>query len=71
MRFWFWQRQKAERIYEQTMFFASRESCWWCSECDAIGESGSRCPRCQSSALLNLSRVLPRQSDGCIRLEAV
>jgi hypothetical protein len=35
-----------------------------CSECEAIGDSASRCPRCQSDALIAVSRALPRHRDG-------
>ncbi len=38
-----------------------------CSECEAIGDSASRCPRCQSDALIAVTRALPRHRDG-IRL---
>jgi uncharacterized paraquat-inducible protein A len=58
-----------ERVYRQMMFFALRSRSYWCSECDTIGEDSRHCPRCQSSALLNLARVLPRHGDS-IHLEA-
>lgn len=35
-----------------------------CSDCEAIGNSASRCPRCQSDALIAVSRALPRHRDG-------
>lgn len=34
-----------------------------CSECEAIGDSATRCPRCQSTALIAVSRALPRHRD--------
>lgn len=41
-----------------------------CSDCLAIGNSANRCPRCQSDALLAVSRALPRQRDS-IRIVCV
>jgi uncharacterized paraquat-inducible protein A len=69
MRFWFWQRDKAERIYDQTIFFAARESCYLCTNCDTVGASSMRCPSCQSSALVNLSRFI-KSTEGGARLVA-
>jgi hypothetical protein len=69
MRFWFWQRKNAERIYQQTIFFASRESCYLCTNCDTVGTSSMRCPCCQSTALVNLSRFI-KSTEGGARLVA-
>lgn len=60
-----------ERVYRQEVFFAPRSRSYWCSECDTIGGDAKRCPRCESTALLNVGRVLPLTADGAIRLEAV
>jgi hypothetical protein len=38
-----------------------------CSDCEAIGDSAVRCPRCQSSALIAIIRAIPRHHDS-IRL---
>ena len=35
-----------------------------CSDCEAIGNLATRCPRCQSDALIAVSRALPRHRDG-------
>ena len=59
-----------ERVYRQSIFFALRTRSYWCSDCDAIGEDSSRCPRCQSTALLNLGRIVVQHKDS-IHLKAV
>lgn len=38
-----------------------------CSDCEAIGDSAIRCPRCQSDALFAITRAIPRHRDS-IRL---
>jgi uncharacterized paraquat-inducible protein A len=38
-----------------------------CSDCEAIGNSAVRCPRCQSTALFAITRAIRRQQDS-IRL---
>lgn len=38
-----------------------------CADCEAVGDSAIRCPRCQSDALFALSRAIPRHRDS-IRL---
>jgi len=35
-----------------------------CCDCEAIGNSAIRCPRCQSNALIAVCRALPRHRDG-------
>lgn len=35
-----------------------------CSDCDAVGNSANRCPRCGSEALIALIRVIPKHRDG-------
>jgi hypothetical protein len=35
-----------------------------CCDCEAVGNSATRCPRCQSNALIAVSRALPRHQDG-------
>jgi len=44
-----------------------------CSDCEAVGDSANRCPRCQSNALIAVTRVLPRHRDSvrmiCIAVE--
>lgn len=35
-----------------------------CTECEAVGNSANRCPRCQSDALFAVSRALPRHHDS-------
>jgi uncharacterized paraquat-inducible protein A len=38
-----------------------------CTQCEAIGDSANHCPRCQSDALISLTRMIPRHQDS-IRL---
>ena len=38
-----------------------------CCDCDAVGNSANRCPRCGSDALLPLIRAIPQHRDS-IRL---
>jgi hypothetical protein len=38
-----------------------------CSECEAVGNSAIRCPRCQSEALIAITRAIRRHRDS-IRL---
>jgi hypothetical protein len=44
-----------------------------CADCEAVGNSANRCPRCQSSALIAITRVMPRHRDSirlvCDRLD--
>jgi hypothetical protein len=35
-----------------------------CCDCEAVGNSATRCPRCQSNALIAVSRAIPRHRDG-------
>jgi Zn finger protein HypA/HybF involved in hydrogenase expression len=58
---------KPEVVYQQSVFFAPRTRTYWCSDCDAVGEQSTYCPKCGSSALLNLGRVLRDYGDS-IRL---
>jgi hypothetical protein len=41
-----------------------------CSECEAVGNSAIRCPRCQSQSLIALTRAIRRHRDS-IRLVCV
>lgn len=38
-----------------------------CSDCEAVGNSAIRCPRCQSEALIAVTRAIRRHRDS-IRL---
>ena len=38
-------------------------SAYLCQDCDAVGNSATRCPACASTALLGLSCVLNREID--------
>jgi hypothetical protein len=38
-----------------------------CSDCEAVGNSANHCPRCQSDALIAITRAIPRHRDS-IRL---
>jgi len=44
--------------------FVNLSEAYLCSDCEAIGNSASRCTRCQSNALIAVSRALPRHRDG-------
>jgi hypothetical protein len=35
-----------------------------CTDCEALGNSANRCPRCQSQALINISRAIPPHRDS-------
>ena len=35
-----------------------------CSDCEAVGDSADRCPRCQSDALIAVSRAIHRHRDS-------
>jgi primosomal protein N' len=35
-----------------------------CSDCEAVGDSADRCPRCQSNALIAITRAIPRHRDS-------
>ena len=35
-----------------------------CCNCEAIGDSASRCPRCQSDALIAVTRAIHRNAEG-------
>jgi len=41
-----------------------------CSDCEAVGDSAIRCPRCQSEALIAVTRAIRRHRDS-IRLVCV
>jgi hypothetical protein len=49
---------KPERVCELKAFFVPRSRAYLCANCDAIGASSKRCPRCESVALLNLSKFI-------------
>ena len=44
--------------------FVSLSEAHLCCDCEAIGNSANRCPRCQSKALIAVSRALPRHRDS-------
>ena len=44
--------------------FVNLADAYLCSDCEAIGNSAIRCPRCQSNALFALTRVIRRHRDG-------
>jgi len=35
-----------------------------CCDCEAVGDSAIRCPRCGSDALIAITRAIPRHRDG-------
>jgi hypothetical protein len=54
---------KPERVYEQKVYFVPRSRAYLCENCDAIGGSAKRCPRCDSVALLHLSKFIQEHKD--------
>lgn len=54
-------------IKMQQSTFVNLADAYLCTDCEAIGNSGSHCPRCQSTALIAISRAIPRHRDS-IRL---
>ena len=44
--------------------FVNLADAYLCTDCEAIGNSANRCPRCQSDALIALSRAIPRHRDS-------
>jgi hypothetical protein len=51
----------------QEMTFVNLADAHLCTECEAVGNSATRCPRCQSNALIAITRAIPRHRDS-IRL---
>jgi len=43
--------------------FINLAEAYLCSDCEALGNSATRCPRCQSEALLAVTRAIPRHRD--------
>jgi primosomal protein N' len=35
-----------------------------CSDCEAVGDSANRCPRCGSDALIAITRAIHRHRDS-------
>lgn len=58
-------------VYRQSIFFASRLECYYCTECDTVGASGRSCPSCGSACVLSLGRVIQQQPSGAIHLESL
>jgi hypothetical protein len=50
------------RTNERKMFFNLTEA-YLCSDCEAVGNSAIRCPRCQSTALMLVVRAIPSQRN--------
>ena len=44
--------------------FINLAQAYLCSDCEAIGNSTNRCPRCQSSALIAITRVVQPHRDS-------
>lgn len=44
--------------------FVNLTEAYLCCDCEAIGNSANRCPRCQSSALIGVTRAIPRHRDS-------
>lgn len=44
--------------------FINLGEAYLCTDCEALGNSAMRCPRCQSSALIAITRAIPRHRDS-------
>ncbi len=44
--------------------FLNLANAYLCSDCEAVGDSANRCPRCQSDALFAITRVIHRHNDS-------
>ena len=44
--------------------FLNLADAYLCSDCEAIGNSANHCPRCQSNALIAVTRAMPRHRDS-------
>ena len=44
--------------------FVNLAEAYLCSDCEAVGDSAMRCPRCQSNALFAITRVIHRHHDS-------
>ena len=44
--------------------FVNLTDAYLCCDCEAIGNSANRCPRCQSDALIALSRAIRPHRDS-------
>jgi primosomal protein N' len=44
--------------------FINLGEAYLCSECEAVGNSANSCPRCQSTALIAVTRAIPRHRDS-------
>lgn len=51
----------------QQSTFMNLADAYLCTDCEAVGNSASHCPRCQSTALIAITRAIPRHRDS-IRL---
>jgi DNA-directed RNA polymerase subunit RPC12/RpoP len=61
-------KQRGDGMLDVT--FINLTEAYLCSDCEAVGNSAVRCPRCQSNALIAITRAIPRHRD-CIRLLCV
>lgn len=43
--------------------FVNLSEAYLCTECEAVGNSAMRCPRCLSDALIAITRVIPHHRD--------
>jgi DNA-directed RNA polymerase subunit RPC12/RpoP len=44
--------------------FINLGEAYLCTDREALGNSATRCPRCQSQALINVRRAIPRHCDS-------
>lgn len=44
--------------------FVNLADAYLCSDCEAVGDSAIRCPRCQSNALFAITRAIHRHNDS-------
>lgn len=44
--------------------FINLAEAYLCTDCEALGNCAKCCPRCQSEALIAISRAIPRHRDS-------
>jgi hypothetical protein len=60
-----WSGKGVSKMQEPT--FIDLADAHLCTECEAVSASADQCPRCHSTALIAISRAIPRHRDS-IRL---
>ncbi len=55
-------RERGQSMQEPT--FVDLSEAHLCTDCEAVGDSAIRCPRCQSQALIAVCRAIHRHRDS-------